>query len=317
MIILADLIEGISSLVTSVMGKIGDIFLKYFFGIFVRPLFKLMDTFIEAMLMLAGINPIGTGDSDNLITTFLQKDGISDLYMYIAIFSAVLLIVLAIVEVIKKDFFTEEVIRVASSRDYVLVEGEFGTIVKGGMLVIATGGSPIRLGVPGENLPHVHYCATCDGALYQDKEVAVIGDANTALQYAVELSNICEKVHVCAIGRRLHGEQVWIDRVKNTPNIEVHYDFDTIEITENQVCSEDGRNIHTDGVFVAIGYKPTMPDTGKICCPVNISGYVRTFENMHTEQRVLFIGDVREKPYRQIASAVNDGMIAALTIIKN
>ena len=109
MIILADLIEGISSLVTSVMGKIGDIFLKYFFGIFVRPLFKLMDTFIEAMLMLAGINPIGTGDSDNLITTFLQKDGISDLYMYIAIFSAVLLIVLAIVEVIKKDFFSEEV----------------------------------------------------------------------------------------------------------------------------------------------------------------------------------------------------------------
>lgn len=108
MIILADLIEGISSLVTSVMGKIGDIFLKYFFGIFVRPLFKLMDTFIEAMLMLAGINPIGTGSSDNLITTFLQKDGISDFYMYIAIFSAVLLIVLAIVEVIKKDFFSEE-----------------------------------------------------------------------------------------------------------------------------------------------------------------------------------------------------------------
>lgn len=215
------------------------------------------------------------------------------------------------------DFFTEEVIRVASFRDYVVVEGEFGTVVQGGKLVIATGGSPIKLGVPGEDLPHVHYCATCDGALYQDKEVAVIGDANTALQYAVELSNICEKVHVCAIGRRLHGEQVWIDRVKNTPNIEIHYDFDTIEITENQVCSEDGRNIHADGVFVAIGYKPTMPDTGKICCPVNISGYVRTFENMHTEQNVLFIGDVREKPYRQIASAVNDGMIAALTIIKN
>ena len=109
MIILADLIEGISSLVTSVMGKIGDIFLKYFFGIFVRPLFKLMDTFIDAMLMLAGINPIDSSNSDNLITTFLQKDGISDLYMYISIISAVLLIVLAIVEVIKKDFFSEEV----------------------------------------------------------------------------------------------------------------------------------------------------------------------------------------------------------------
>ena len=107
--ILADLLETISSLVTSIMGKIGDIFLRYFFSIFVRPLFKLMDTFIDIMLMLAGINPLDSSTSDdNLITTFLQSKSVSNLYMYVAIFSAVLLIVLAIYEIIKKDFFSEK-----------------------------------------------------------------------------------------------------------------------------------------------------------------------------------------------------------------
>lgn len=109
MMILADLLETISSLVTSIMGKIGDIFLRYFFSIFVRPLFRLMDTFIDIMLMLAGINPLdSTTSDDNLITTFLQSKSISNLYMYIAIFSAVLLIILAIYEIIKKDFFSEK-----------------------------------------------------------------------------------------------------------------------------------------------------------------------------------------------------------------
>jgi len=109
MMILADLLETISSLVTSIMGKIGDIFLRYFFSIFVRPLFKLMDTFIDIMLMLAGINPLDSSASDdNLITTFLQSKSVSNLYMYVAIFSAVLLMVLAIYEIIKKDFFSEK-----------------------------------------------------------------------------------------------------------------------------------------------------------------------------------------------------------------
>ena len=104
-----DLVESISHITSSLMGKIGDLFLSFFFEIFVRPLFKLMDTFIDIMLMLAGINPLDSASSDsNLITTFLQSGSISNLYMYIAIFSAVLLMMLAIVQVIKQDFFNED-----------------------------------------------------------------------------------------------------------------------------------------------------------------------------------------------------------------
>ena len=111
-----DIIEMISSMVSKIMGFLGDIFLRIFFSIAVRPLFKLMDTFIDIMLMLAGVNPLDSGASDsNLITTFLQSKSISNLYMYIAVFSAVLIIVLAIYQIIKQDFFSEDGVKKSHS----------------------------------------------------------------------------------------------------------------------------------------------------------------------------------------------------------
>ena len=216
----------------------------------------------------------------------------------------------------KYELCIEEATHIDVTGNNVYVMGEFGTKVRGDYLIIATGGSPITLDIPGINKPHVHYCATCDGALYENKEVAVVGDANSALQYAVELAGICEKVHICAIGDRLYGEQVWIDRVTDCSNIEIHYNFDTAEITDYGICSGDGQHILIDGVFIAIGYKPCLPDVSKIYCPRNDKGYVRTSFDLSTENRVYFIGDVREKPFRQIISAANDGMMAALSILR-
>lgn len=186
-------------------------------------------------------------------------------------------------------------------------------------LIIATGGKPKTLNIPGIDKPHVHYCATCDGPLYEGKEVAVVGDGNSALQYAIELSHICEKVHICAIGSVLHGEKCWKQRVTEAElrgTIQVHWNFDTAEITDYGICSGDGRHIFVDGVFIAIGYDPIVPEVEDIYIPITNKYISTTTLREAGDDRIYAIGDVVAKPFRQVASAVNDGMIAALSIIE-
>lgn len=200
--------------------------------------------------------------------------------------------------------------------DYYIVTGEFDTVYNAKNLIIATGGKPITLNVPGIDRDNVHYCATCDGAFYKGKDVVVIGDANSALQYAYDLSYICKSVNICAIGNRLYGEQVWIDKVEKRDNITVNYCFETMAITPAGVKSTNNKLILADGIFVAIGFTPNIPNVKHIYCPRDAKGAVFTADDLSTQPGVYFIGDVRSKKYKQIASAVNDGMEAALNIIK-
>ena len=213
------------------------------------------------------------------------------------------------------EVFIEEVDNIYRENDLYITETDFGTRVKSKDLIIATGGKPIVPSILGVDRPNVHYCATCDGALYEDKEVVVIGDGNSALQYARELADICEKVHVCALGDRLYGEQSWIDRVVGNPFIEVHYNFETVEISKCGVCAGNGEHIFADGVFIAIGYEPNLPPLKGINILTNEKGYVVSPDGS-TPEGIYCIGDVRTKPFRQIASAVNDGMTAALSILR-
>jgi thioredoxin reductase (NADPH) len=186
-------------------------------------------------------------------------------------------------------------------------------------IIIATGGKPKTLNIPGIDKPHVHYCATCDGPLYINKKVAVIGDANSAIQYAMDLKNYCSEVHLLAIGPILYGEKSWKDKIMQAEaegKVHIHWNFNTVEITDSAVISRLGEKIDVDGVFVAVGYDPVVPKVEGIYLPIS-NGYIITTPTCEAgNDRIYAVGDVATKPYRQVASAVNDGMTAALSIIK-
>ena len=199
---------------------------------------------------------------------------------------------------------------------------------KGKKIIIATGSKPKMLGVPGE-VEHigkgVHYCAICDGPLYKDKIVAVIGGGNSACEEALGLSKICKKVYIIEFTNKLNCEKVTLDKIDNTENIEIHLQKQVRCIVgEDKVTSieigtpndySNGKVISVDGVFPYIGMSPNLP-AGDI--PELENGYIKVNDNMETSiPDVYAIGDITSKKYRQVITAMSDGAIAAIHISKN
>ena len=165
----------------------------------------------------------------------------------------------------------------------------------------------------------VYYCAICDGAFYKDREVAVIGDANTALQYSLLLSSYCKKVYVYTLFDKFFGDAMLIKALRAKENIEVRPNTSVIDfIGEDELKAieykdADG-NIKTHeipAVFVAIGQ---IPDNKAFENVVDLdkNGYIIADESCKTKTEGLFVaGDCRTKAVRQVATAVADGAIAA------
>ena len=172
-------------------------------------------------------------------------------------------------------------------------------IYKPKAVIIATGASPRKL--PAKNAEEfegkgIHYCAVCDGAMYQDKVVAVVGGGNSALEEAIFLTNFAKKVYIIRRYDYFRGEgSEFLERavIKNTLNGEE-------------------KKIELDGIFGSIGNEP-MVNLFKEYIDVNERNFIITDEHMRTNvEGVYAVGDVREKEYRQITTAVADGTIAAL-----
>ena len=135
-------------------------------------------------------------------------------------------------------------------------------------VVIATGCSHRQMGLPKEDKlvgKGISYCAVCDGAFYKDKEVSIIGDANTALQYALLLSNYCTKVHMYCLFDKLFADKILIDRVLNNEKIDITYEVNLVEfLGVDQLeglrfhSNKDDEDIvvNTEAVFIAIGQVP-------------------------------------------------------------
>ncbi len=165
----------------------------------------------------------------------------------------------------------------------------------------------------------VYYCAICDGAFYKDKEVALIGDANTALQYALLLSSICSKVYLYTLFDKFFGDKSLQKAVLNKENIEWRpntavCDFiGEDELTAIEYKDKDG-NILTHeipAVFVAIGQ---VPDNKAFANLVDLDkeGYIIADETCKTKTEGVYVaGDCRTKAVRQVVTAVADGGVAA------
>lgn len=208
---------------------------------------------------------------------------------------------------------------------YVYLEG--GETIESKALVIATGASPKKLGLANETRfigKGISYCATCDGAFFKGKTVAVIGGGNTAVEDALYLQKFASKVYLVHRRDKLRADKILCDRIENS-NVQTIWDSvvksldgdDKItQITLENVKNNTLSAVSVDGVFVAIGQNPNTH--GFDFVDKNEHGYILTDEKMRTNvQGVYAVGDVREKSLRQVVTACADGAICADDIIKS
>lgn len=192
-------------------------------------------------------------------------------------------------------------------------------------VLLATGAEHAHLGTPGEEEfsgKGVSYCATCDGAFYRGKTVAVVGGGDVALEDAIYLARTCEKVYLIHRRDELRGAAVLQEEVKGLPNVEIRYSHvvtaigggDTVEyvLTENGKTGEEEK-LSVDGVFIAVGIRPDT-ELIKDLVALDQAGYVPAGEDCVTDRPGIFVaGDIRRKPLRQVVTAVADGANAAIS----
>ncbi|MDD3453505.1 MAG: thioredoxin-disulfide reductase [Bacilli bacterium] len=189
-------------------------------------------------------------------------------------------------------------------------------------IIIATGTINRKLQMENEDKligKGISYCATCDGALYKNKDVAVIGGGNTALEEAIFLSTYCNKVYLINRTNKFKGENKYIEQIKKINNIEIIMNESVTKINgENSLESIDliNKSINIEGLFIAIGQ---IPNTEIFKDIINIDeyGYIISDESCKTNIQNIFVaGDCRTKNLRQLITASADGAIAVNEALK-
>lgn len=201
-------------------------------------------------------------------------------------------------------------------------------IINSSTVILATGASPKMLNVKGEKEFHgrgVSYCATCDGAFFKDKKVAVVGGGDAAVEEALFLTKFAEKVYIIHRRGELRATKIIQEKAKQNPKIDFEWYSVVDEIkgssTVESVILRDTRDdatreIAVDGVFIYVGTQPSSELIAGMA-ELDPDGYVITDEEMKTSQPGLFAaGDVRKKTLRQVVTAVADGAIAAVSAEK-
>jgi thioredoxin reductase (NADPH) len=196
-------------------------------------------------------------------------------------------------------------------------------------VIVATGAKPRPLGVPGEQLfkgRGISYCATCDGAYFEGKDIHVIGGGNSALEESLFLTQFARSVTIVHQFMDFQAEPASVQEALANPRIQVllgheprgfHGETVLERLEVEELATKERKTLRTDGVFVFIGM---VPRTDLLAPYVSLAqgGYVETTESMETQlPGVYAAGDIRVKRFRQITTAVADGTIAALAAQKH
>ena len=223
------------------------------------------------------------------------------------------------------SFMDETVLKIEKGEGTHIVVTD-GSRLETKTVIIATGASHAALGVNGESELSgmgVSYCATCDGAFFKNRTVAVVGGGDVAAEDAIFLARTCQKVYLVHRRDELRAAKILQEKLKELSNVEILWNHIVTEIEgKNQVERMRLQNTkdHTeeikeiDGIFIAVGIKPNtfniegMPKTDK-------GGYIEAGEDCGTREEGLFAaGDVRTKKLRQIVTAVADGANAVTSV---
>lgn len=223
----------------------------------------------------------------------------------------------------------EKVIGVEKQGDVFLVKTEKGNSFSGKTVIVATGRRPRRLNVPGEKEFEgrgVTYCTTCDGPLFRNKTVAVVGGGNSGFESALELSSYCPQVYVLELGSQIIADEVLQEQARKRDNIEIILNAKVKEIKGDKFVQslvyedlEKGgeREIKVEGIFVQIGFVPII-DFVKDLVEINEKGEI-VVDPYTCETKVPGLyaaGDVTDIRFKQIITAAGQGCIAVLSSYK-
>ena len=223
------------------------------------------------------------------------------------------------------EVISQEVVDLEPGLDFHTVKFASGYHIQAHAVILATGGNPRKLNIPGEEEQYgrgVSYCAVCDGFFFRDKTVVVVGGGDTAAEESLYLAKLAKHIYLVHRRDALRASALLQQRVKAECKIEVLWNSVVTEIKANEsgVCGVDLQNtkngekseLAADGVFIFIGFEPNnqlVPAGTKM----NADGYVVTDEKCETNAPGIYvIGDLREKYFRQIVISASDGATAAL-----
>ncbi len=195
-----------------------------------------------------------------------------------------------------------------------------GECIESKTVIYAAGAVHRKLGAKGEEEllgKGVSYCAVCDGAFYKGKVTAVIGGGDTALDDALYLSELCQKVYLIHRREQFRGSVKTLEKLRQLKNVEIITEAQVTDIEGDKkvtsIILNTGRTIFLDGIFCAVGMIP-QTEVLKDVVVVDANGYVRADETGETSAKGFFAaGDVRTKQLRQVITAVSDGANAATT----
>jgi thioredoxin reductase (NADPH) len=221
----------------------------------------------------------------------------------------------------------QNVVQVGNDLDAHFVETDSGHKYRSNAVLVATGSTYKRLGVPGEDEyigAGVHFCATCDGPFYKGREVAVIGGGNSAVEEAAFLTRFSPKVTLLVRGSQLTANKIASDKVLNSPEMEALFNTEVVEfkgkdshldtVVYKNIKTGETKELHVPGIFVFIGLSPNS-EPFKNIAKVDAQGFIMTGIDFQTSAEGIFAaGDVRAGSTKQLVSAAGEGAAAALAI---
>lgn len=199
-------------------------------------------------------------------------------------------------------------------------------IIKAKTVILAIGRCPKSLNDESNKLlgKGVSYCSLCDGALYKNNDVAIVGGGNSALEEAIYLSSICKSVSILNRSDSLKGDKILIDKVKNIQNINIYLNTEVINFNKENdalksldiINNNKKLNISVSACFIFIGYEPATKFVSNLDI-LDDKGYISVNSSFETKIDGIFAcGDVVKKDAYQIATAVGEGALCAISCIK-
>lgn len=224
------------------------------------------------------------------------------------------------------EFKTASVREICDGGEKKIVRTTDGTSYETRAIILAAGAEHRILGVPGEETykgKGVSYCATCDGAFFRQKDVAVVGGGDVAAEDAIYLARMCSKVYLIHRRDKLRAAKGLQDKLEACENVEILWDRTVQEIYGsgsvegvklNHVKEQRQEDLSVQGVFIAVGMHPET-EVFRDVVPCDEQGYVIAGEDCMTGTPGIFAaGDLRTKQVRQIVTAVADGACAVASV---
>lgn len=191
-------------------------------------------------------------------------------------------------------------------------------------IIIATGRQPKKLGLKNEDRLIGHglsYCAICDGMLYKNKNVAVVGGGNSAFEESLYLASICSKVTILIRKDKAIADPILIDKIEKLENVEIKYNAEVKELCENnnqltKIKLNNQEELEISGLFIFIGLQPKLEFLVDSNIKI-INNYIEVDEKMQTNiENIYACGDVIKKDVYQITTAVGEATVAAINVSK-